>query len=83
MFSILIGRLLYVQFLNNEVYIDNSLLHAPSMLLNGKNDHRIVMALSIMLSVFGGSIDGVEAVNKSFPDFFKDLESLGIEVNYE
>lgn len=72
-----------VKDLDNEVYVDNSLLHAPSMSLNGKNDHRIVMALSIMLSVFGGSIDGIEAVNKSYPDFFKDLESLGIEVNYE
>ena len=72
-----------VKDLDNEVYIDNSLLHSPNVELNGRNDHRIVMALSIMLTIFGGSIEGIEAVNKSYPDFFKDLERLGIEVSYE
>ena len=69
--------------LDNEVYIDNSNLHSFNGVLNGKNDHRIVMALSIILTVFGGTIEGVEAVSKSYPGFFKDLESLGIEVYYE
>ena len=41
------------------------------------------MALSIMLSKFGGEIEGIEAVNKSYPGFFEDLKSLGIEVEYE
>jgi 3-phosphoshikimate 1-carboxyvinyltransferase len=41
------------------------------------------MALSIMLSVYGGMIEGVEAVNKSYPSFFDDLKSLGVEVMYE
>lgn len=72
-----------VKDLDNEVYIDNSLLHSPNVELNGRNDHRIVMALSVMLTIFGGIINGAEAVNKSYPDFFKDLERLGIEVCYE
>lgn len=66
----------------NEVIIDNTNLHAPKETLNGRNDHRIVMALSLMLSVYGGDIEGYKAVNKSFPNYFECLEKLGIEVEY-
>ena len=38
------------------------------------------MALSIMLTQFGGTINGRNAVKKSYPNFFKDLKALGIEV---
>ena len=51
-------------------------LTAPKEPLCGHNDHRIVMALSVILSLVGGEIDGCEAVNKSFPDFFEILSSL-------
>ena len=54
--------------------------HAPTESLFGHNDHRIVMALSILLTVTGGEIEGAEAITKSYPDFFRDLRSLGIEV---
>ncbi len=54
--------------------------HAPKEMLKGHNDHRIVMALSILSTVFGGEIDGAEAVKKSYPSFFNDLRRLGIEV---
>lgn len=67
----------------NKVVINNKNINKPKDILYGKNDHRIVMALSIMLTKFGGIIDGVEAVNKSYPNFFDDLKSLGIEVEYE
>lgn len=65
---------------DNEVIINNSSLHAPTEILNGKNDHRIVMALSVMLSSFGGTIKGEEAVRKSYPNFFEDLRKINIEV---
>lgn len=55
--------------------------HAPSEVLRGHNDHRIVMALSVLLTLTGGEIEGAEAVSKSYPAFFKNLEALGIEVN--
>ncbi len=55
--------------------------HAPTDLLFGHNDHRIVMALSIIASLTGGEIVGSEAVNKSYPDFFESLKSVGIEVS--
>ena len=54
--------------------------HAPTEPLYGHNDHRIVMALSVLLTVTGGEIEGAEAVAKSYPEFFSHLEALGIEV---
>ncbi|MBQ8344209.1 MAG: 3-phosphoshikimate 1-carboxyvinyltransferase [Clostridia bacterium] len=52
----------------------------PSEVLSGHNDHRIVMALTVVASLVGGEIDGAEAVNKSFPDFFEVVKELGIKV---
>ncbi len=48
--------------------------------LSGHNDHRIVMAMSVILSKTGGSIEGAEAVRKSYPHFFEDIKRLGAEV---
>ena len=53
--------------------------HAPDRLLYGHNDHRIVMALSVLCTATGGTIRGAEAVSKSFPDFFEKLTELGVE----
>ena len=65
----------------NRVIINPAKLHAPREILRGHNDHRIVMALSVLCSVFGGSIDDAQAVSKSYPDFFKHIISLGIKAN--
>lgn len=54
--------------------------HAPLENLCGHNDHRIVMSLSVMLTLTGGIIEGAEAVSKSMPDFFGRLKDLGIKV---
>jgi 3-phosphoshikimate 1-carboxyvinyltransferase len=56
---------------------------APSSRLYGHNDHRIVMALSVLLTLTGGEIEGAEAIDKSYPSFFEDLKTLGIEVTNE
>ncbi len=55
--------------------------HAPSEALCGHNDHRIVMALSVLLTLTGGSITGADAIKKSYPAFFRDLSLLGISVS--
>lgn len=52
-------------------------VHSPERALSGHNDHRIVMALSLLCMKTGGSIEGAEAVDKSDPDWLKRLESLG------
>ena len=53
---------------------------APSETLYGHNDHRIVMSLAVLLTKTGGTIYGADAVNKSMPDFFDKLKSVGAEV---
>lgn len=53
--------------------------HAPTETLCGHNDHRIVMSMAVLLTLTGGTIEGAEAISKSFPDFFSDLGELGIE----
>ncbi len=55
-------------------------LRRPTEPLDGHNDHRVVMALSVLATVTGALIDGAEAVDKSMPDFFDRLQNLGIEV---
>lgn len=64
----------------NEVIIKKQEINAPTEVLDGHNDHRIIMALSVLLSITGGKIKGEEAVSKSYPNFFNDLKELGIEV---
>lgn len=48
--------------------------------IDGHNDHRIVMAMSVILSKTGGKINGAQAVRKSYPSFFEDIKKLGAEV---
>lgn len=65
----------------NTIEIFKSDLITPSSALSGHNDHRIVMSLSLLLSVTGGKLEGAEAVRKSYPGFFDDIIDLGIEVD--
>lgn len=53
--------------------------HAPEERLFGHNDHRIVMALTVLATLTGGEIEGAEAVRKSMPDFFEKIKSIKIE----
>lgn len=50
----------------------------------GHKDHRIVMSLAIAGTMLEKPIiiDGAEAVEKSYPKFFQDLESLNVKVEY-
>ena len=54
--------------------------HAPDVPLLGHNDHRIVMSLAVLLTLTGGTIEGAEAIDKSYPNFFEHLAGLGVEV---
>ncbi len=65
---------------DDNIVIFPRAFHKPAEPICGHNDHRIVMALSILLTRCGGEIEGAEAVNKSFPEFFECLRSLEIEV---
>ena len=64
----------------NDVTVYVGKLKSPSETLCGHNDHRIVMALSLLCSITGGSINGAESVAKSYPDYFEKIKSLGIQI---
>ncbi len=64
----------------NTVTVEKTAFYAPKTPLYGHNDHRIVMSLAVLCTLVGGSIEGAEAVRKSFPDFFEKIETLGMEV---
>lgn len=51
-------------------------IQPPTQPINSHNDHRIVMAMSVLLTRVGGEIEGAEAVKKSFPDFFEHFLKL-------
>jgi 3-phosphoshikimate 1-carboxyvinyltransferase len=48
-------------------------------IFDGANDHRIVMSSAVISSVADGEsqILGAHAVEKSYPEFFKDYNLLG------
>ena len=58
-------------------------LQKPILPLSGHNDHRIVMAASLLCTLIGGKIYGAEAVSKSLPDYFERLKKLGIKLKEE
>ena len=70
-----------IKIYNNSVNITKTRLHAPAEPLASHNDHRIVMALTLLCLRYGGTLCGAEAVNKSWPEFFDVLRSLGAELS--
>lgn len=67
-------------FGENEITVPKQTLRNRGEVLDGHNDHRIVMALSVILTQTGGTVRGAEAVRKSYPGFFGDITKLGAEV---
>ncbi len=65
---------------NKVVIPGGQTFHAATV--SACNDHRIVMAASLAALNASGpvKISGVEAVSKSYPAFFEDLQMLGGEV---
>ena len=70
-------------FGENSIVVPNQTLEDKGQTLCGHNDHRIVMAMSVILAKIGGRIEGAEAVRKSYPNFFVDIKGLGAKVVIE
>ncbi|MBR2724279.1 MAG: 3-phosphoshikimate 1-carboxyvinyltransferase [Ruminococcus sp.] len=74
---------------NCEVFDDGLVIEGVKMLTGGMadacNDHRIAMSAAIAALKCEGPVEikGAEAVNKSYPNFFEDLRSLGVKVEVE
>ena len=67
----------------NEVQITGHDHPLQNLKLGGHQDHRVVMALSILAAVKGENIEisGIEAIHKSYPSFFEDLSRTGTEIH--
>lgn len=68
------------QMTENSITIKKGVLQSPKAAVSGHNDHRIVMAMALLLSITGGVLEGCEAVRKSFPSYFDDMKKVGLEV---
>ena len=66
-----------------RIWVGESKLHAPAEPLDSHDDHRVAMALAVLLTKFGGTLRGAEAVDKSWPEFFRVLRKLGIDWSEE
>ena len=67
----------------NEVRITGDDRMPGGYEFDSHNDHRVVMAMAILSSCgrMPSVINGIEAVNKSYPDFFEDLRKTSAEVS--
>ena len=51
--------------------------------VHSRHDHRIAMACAVGALRAAGvvTIEDAEAIDKSYPDFYRDLQNLGANVN--
>lgn len=56
--------------------------HSPHKPLLGHGDHRIVMALAVLLSKLGGTVTDAQAVSKSMPEFWQIMDFLGVKTSF-
>lgn len=67
----------HIAYSSQRIYIEPLKKVPPACVLHTYNDHRLVMAFTIINLLFPQvQLDGVEAVKKSFPGFFQTLASL-------
>lgn len=73
----------YVYEEDSRVTVISAPLSEPTCEIDSHNDHRIVMAMSLILSKTGGVITNAQAINKSLPDYFDKLKTLSVKFDIE
>jgi len=73
---------IHIQIQDDKMIIAKDTIISEPVIINGHNDHRIVMAAAIasLTSPYEITITGSEAVNKSFPKFFEMLDGIKFQV---
>ena len=68
-----LGKKLYIPKYNGDILRGDIEPH---------NDHRVLMAMVMMALIYNQEaiVNDVETVNKSYPDFFSDLEKIGVKI---
>ncbi len=72
-----------VNLSDNEIEVIPAEVKTGDYIFDSHNDHRIVMAMSVVSTVTGGTIRNAEAVSKSYPHFFDDIRKLQAKVEIE
>ncbi|MBQ9987442.1 MAG: 3-phosphoshikimate 1-carboxyvinyltransferase [Erysipelotrichales bacterium] len=69
----------------DHIYIHPTHEYTGQVECDGAKDHRIVMSLAVAATMLPQeiTITHAEAIHKSYPSFFKDLQDLGIHVRLE
>lgn len=67
----------------DEIFIEGLTFNDSYQVYSAHNDHRIVMALSVLLSKInhGGLIEEAQAIEKSYPTFFEDYQLINGKVD--
>jgi len=67
---------------DNQMIIYPSKIKPPKEILSPYNDHRILMSLVILASMLNGvtTIKNPECVKKSYVNFYKDMQTIGIDI---
>ncbi len=68
-----------VEIGDDYIIIPEAIPQKPTEEIACHNDHRIAMSMAVLCSVTGGVLKGAQCVNKSYPDFFKDVKNLGVQ----
>ena len=71
-----------VKELSNSLYIPKYNGDAIRGSIDTHNDHRVCMAMVIMALAYNQEVivNDYEVVDKSYPNFFNDLESIGVKI---
>ena len=64
----------------DEIIVPGCTFSKPEEIICCHNDHRIAMAFTVLCSVTGGVLSGAQCVNKSYPHFWEDIKSLGVNL---
>ena len=64
----------------NRIWVEDGTLQTPTEPLDSHGDHRIAMALTVLLTLVGGRLNNAEVVTKSWPEFYDVLRGLGIVI---
>lgn len=64
----------------NKVVVKKSKIQKPNKIICSHNDHRIAMAMSVLLLKTGGELEMAEAVRKSFPNYYEIIKILGAKI---
>ena len=63
---------------SNALIINPKESYKSNQLLDSHNDHRLAMAWTVLGMKINCRVQGIESCRKSYPDFVKDMKSLGL-----